>query len=587
MQTPSSILVAAPLLLALACIEAEDGAPTSLTDELEPITPDSADERTISEAVVAQNDGDFDRALELYAQLEDSPDPWYAWAGTSGQVAVNRVRGDFDAARAITAGIRAKHPERTGLSHLWDGDTAVLEGNHERALVNYRVALDDYADEVAVSQPLGVSALRQISRLQLGGGDPAAAAATLRELVGRYPGSRDAEFDLASAIAFDAMADGTLPISPLGVMLHDGECTIDEPCDLASRDVGPSDIAAPGITLAGLDAIRFVLGPQDEALHQGIADAEPLDLAPVPSAAVCVAPAATSGFNYPLANDHSGYVFMEFPDSANGYHPGLDINGPGGGNADCGLTIRAASVGCVTDSTPIVDWGAATIQSLYSSQLWTQQYGHASTITYSPDSAVAKNAPIGTVGKVGAATCHLHFEIRESDHPSATNASYYGAINQTNVGDFYQNPFPFIDAQRSYVTHRRVDEQSFTFVGAWTPVAGIGNEDDMRYALTTAANSKTNYARYTFTPTSTRTHQIYAFVPWNNATSTAASVKLMTGGNAVLVSKAINQGALYDAWVYVGQAALTANTPYYLEVASNTGEANRRVGIDDFLLLGI
>jgi murein DD-endopeptidase MepM/ murein hydrolase activator NlpD len=573
-------------LMALFISTACEGDEQDLDSDTRYTVGDTSNDHILNQAVLAQNDGDFDRALSLYARLEDSVDQWYSWMGTSGMVAVNRMRGDYDAAREVTAAMRLKLPDRAGLSHLWDGDTAALEGDFQRALLDYHIALDDYADEASTGEPLGVAALRQISRVQLGMRAAAAAATTSRRLVSRYPGSADAEFELASAIAYDAMADDALPIGSLGSLIHDGECQVDDPCKLTSRGMGVVEIAAPGISLAGLQTVRFLLSPEDAALHEAIMDSEPLELLAKPAAVVCVTPIASSGFIIPLANDHSGYKFMDSPDAVNGYHTGLDVNGPGPGNADCNLTFYAASVGCVTDSSP-KDWGSATVQSSYSSQKWTQQYGHASEIFYSVGSLIAKGAALGKVGSVGADTCHLHFEIREQDHPAATNANWYAAITQTNVGDYYQDPYPFIAAHGEYATDSRVDEEQFTFFGAWTSVAGVGNDDDMRYALTTAVNNKTNYARYTFTPVATRTHLVYAFVPWNHGTSTAASVKLLTGGNNTLISKTIDQSNFYDSWVYVGQANLVANTDYYLEIASNTGEGNRKVGIDDFLFLGI
>ena len=54
-----------------------------------------------------------------------------------------------------------------------------------------------------------------------------------------------AEHDLATALVFDAMAEGALPIRPLGELLHDGVCTSEAPCEIAGGAVGPA------ISLAG------------------------------------------------------------------------------------------------------------------------------------------------------------------------------------------------------------------------------------------------------------------------------------------------------------------------------------------------
>ncbi|WP_437336032.1 M23 family metallopeptidase [Sorangium sp. So ce394] len=568
-------------------LDSSEGSPDSARSSL-------SDDALLAAAVDAEEHGDTELALRCYEALGRSPSTWYAWAGVSGLTALHRMLGDFDAARAVTARVRAEQPERAGLMHVWDGDTAAIEGDTARALAAYGAALDEHGVQVAGQQrPIGLVALRQISRVHLGAGDPAAAAAAQRELVRRYPDHRDAELALASAIAFDAMADGALPTSSLPELLHEGGCVEGAPCALASRGLPPPRAASVATELAGLSGLRFALSAEDDALARSVRRAtllrgerERTAVEREASAAACVVPVASDGFMIPLANDHSGYTFMESPDSTGGYHPGLDINGPGGGDADCDLPFVASASGCVTDSSP-ANWGSATVQSAYALRTWTHQYGHASAIFYSTGAAVAKGASLGYVGRVGAKSCHLHFEIREQDHPNATSADHYNTSSQANVGDWYQDPFPFIAAHRSYAALTRVDEDAFTFSGSWTSVPGVGDEDDLRYAVTTPTSSKTSYARYTVIPSSSRIYQLWAFVPWNHATSARAPVKLYNPSNVAVISGAVNQNIRYDAWVLVGTAALAAGAAYSLEVASNTGESGRKVAVDDFLIVGL
>jgi len=271
-----------------------------------------------------------------------------------------------------------------------------------------------------------------------------------------------------------------------------------------------------------------------------------------------------------------------------GRHPGLDIN-TAAKDGDCGVSFKATAKGCVTDSSP-TNWGSATIQHLYTSRTWTSQYGHASSIAFSSGSAVTKGATLGKVGKVGLdpveGTCHLHHEIREQDHPAPTNADYYSSLTQTNVGDWYQNPFPFVDAHRSYSTSPTwIDEESFVRTGTWTLVSGVGDEDDLRWGATTATGTKSTYSRYTFTPSTTGTYEIWAFVPWNHGTSTAVPYRLARSSTgAAVFSKTVNQLSLVDAWIKIGSGSLTKDVSYFLEVATNTGESSKKVALDDFLI---
>ena len=87
-----------------------------------------------------------------------------------------------------------------------------------------------------------------------------------------------------------------------------------------------------------------------------------------------------------------------------------------------------------------------------------------------------------------------------------------------------------------------IDEESFVRTGTWTLVSGVGNEDDLRWGTTTATGTKSTYATYTFTPSTSGTYEIWAFVPWNYGTSTAAPYRLVRSSTgAVVFSKTVNQ----------------------------------------------
>ena len=168
-------------------------------------------ELLLDRAVAAANAGKFAEALRLYQELERSSDPSYAWAGTSGQVIVHRMAGDGASARAVTQRIAAVRPGLAGLMAIWDGDTAMVEKDVERALGEYRRAADIHGRQVVDGQPIGVTALRQLSRAHLEKRDALTAAETERELTRRFPRLVDRDEAVGRILALEAMASITQP----------------------------------------------------------------------------------------------------------------------------------------------------------------------------------------------------------------------------------------------------------------------------------------------------------------------------------------------------------------------------------------
>src|SRR3972149_4691579 len=202
-----------------------------------PADPQLAEDRAPLEqlahrAVEAANAGKFAEALHLSRELERSSDRSVAWEGISGQVIVHRIAGDGASARAGTQRIAAERPELAGLMDIWDGDTAMVEKDVERALGAYRRAADIHGRQVVDGRPIGVTALRQLSRAYFERRDALAAAETERELLRRFPGFVDREGTVAQILAFEAMAAGDLPLKPLERLLEDGDCSQKTPCDL-------------------------------------------------------------------------------------------------------------------------------------------------------------------------------------------------------------------------------------------------------------------------------------------------------------------------------------------------------------------
>lgn len=147
----------------------------------------------LQKAVDAANVKNYSEALRLYQELEHSSHRWYSWAGTSGLVVVHRMAGAPDSARAVTERVAAARPELTGLMAIWDGDTALLEGDLSRALSAYRRAADVHGRQLVDGKPIGAKALRQLSRAYLELRDARAAAQQERELLTQYGTFTDRE----------------------------------------------------------------------------------------------------------------------------------------------------------------------------------------------------------------------------------------------------------------------------------------------------------------------------------------------------------------------------------------------------------
>ncbi len=523
--------------------------------------------------------GDLETAIESFERVRASAFPWHSWAATSALVASHRMAGDFPSAFAVTAQVVADRSSLQGLMAIWDGDSAWISGDHAAARAFYEQATEDPADSVAAQ------ALQQRSRLALATGSPHEAASLKRVLLRHYPEFISAELTLAEAMIFDAMATDQLPTVALSVLLHDEVCTEATPCVLrdGSREEGAA--AGVGTVLAHLSGFRFVPTAEERALLEAAVEAKRRagDGTDGVVKAACTPVKASDGFRHPMGHVPGGYNFMD--SIAQGHHPGIDLNGPGGCNADCGTTFVAAARGCVRDASPAI-WGSATIEHFYTPDTWVSQYGHARTIYYSVGAAITKGASLGKVGNVGTTCCHLHHELREADHPYRTNADYYSNSTKSDVGDWYQSPLPFHEAHGKYIWVQWADEGAFTRVGTWTYVSGVGNRDDMRWAPTTPSGSKTHYAQLPITARRDGVHELWAFIPYGHGTSSRAGYRVRRSrSNIPLLVAQVDQLQEQDAWVRIGSVPMTAGAHYTIEVASNTGEAGRRVALDDILLI--
>lgn len=556
---------------------------------------ETADELLMNSATEATNAGRLGEALAQWQALEDSEDSFARWAGVSGQILVHRLEHDTDSARDLTARVAAQRPELDGLMLLWDADTLMLVGrvNEAKSLYEQVAARSDVVD----GMPIGLQAIETLTLATLAEGNPARAAELQRDALARFPTHR--EHKLAEVLAYETMARGELPTMPLNVLVEEGFCSDDDPCSVGQGD-------AIDLGVSGIEAYS-------DAADKDLLEIE-ITTPSGQSRAACTPSKASDGFMMPIYNDHYGDLFMSYPAAAGGYHPGVDLNGVGN---DDDVTIRAAARGCVTSANKVNQkitsgWGSATLKHYYlpaqsSGKYWTTQYGHADYIYYSVGSAVTRGVSFGSVGSVAAASPHLHFEIREPDHPNPSNSSYWSTYSKSSVGDHYADPVAFISTHTSYKTLVWFDEGAMSRSG-WTAKYGVGDEDDLNYASTTTSSTPTATASRSYTPTYSGYYRLYMHVPYNYATSENVPVTIKTSGGTTKLDRRVNQfygtngqsghgcgegtggsqhwmGELCDEWVYVGLAYLYGGSKYTVTVTNATGESGRYVAIDDFLLI--
>lgn len=177
-------------------------------------------------------------------------------------------------------------------------------------------------------------------------------------------------------------------------------------------------------------------------------------------------PEAVTGFGYPLIGNFSnngGYSFLT-PAYYSGnlvYHPAQDWNQPSvpggcgtGCNSDMCLDVVATAIGQVVYANAN-SWGGIVLKHNYQGQTWYSQYGHVRNIIVPLGQIVSKGEKIAEIGNQGTDCAHLHFEIREADHPDHSNGAFFpfgnsGLGSLTNVNNWYEDPSQFIPSHPAY-----------------------------------------------------------------------------------------------------------------------------------------
>lgn len=584
----------AKCVIGIFCIAMSSGAsePGKLSkndaDVTAPQTPSRfATFSSMLEAV--QDKGSGRQEIAICEWMQADPDPSISWSGTSCLVASHRRLGNFELAKAITASVAKKNPEKTALMEIWDGDTDSLSGNHESALNHYSRAVELDSKMAIGGREIGAIALRQSSRQLAALGRYSEAAQAERDILRRFNAKREqAEFTLATALLYEAMHHGLIQKMPLGELLHDHSCdSMSQGCLIEKTE-----------SLGSTDH-RFFSGFQDLLFRVDGADLELLELSsskalPVSAASSCIVYDANEGFTLPVPdNGTGGWNFLDVV-STTIRHPGKDMNtlipGGSGGDQDCNYEFKSVAKGCVMDSSP-QDWGSAIVAHYYPPFRIASQYGHANAIFHSVGAAVTKGQRLGKVGKVGTtagSTCHLHHEIRENDHPDVNNANYYTVKTEKEVVDWYQEPVSYIKSHKEFSGIRWKDESSFTTTGTWTLISGIGNEDDHKVADSTVS-TLTNYARYSFSPNASARYELWVFVPWSGGTGSAKwTVAKSTTPNSAIASGNVNQNGMKDQWALALSWPTQMNTTYIVQIATNTGSSTggtKKIALDDIMLI--
>lgn len=191
---------------------------------------------------------------------------------------------------------------------------------------------------------------------------------------------------------------------------------------------------------------------------------------------------ATSGFAHPLGSrgeKKPGYEYAEPTDAIycnkvygtkiSVFHPGRDINAKAG-DGDLGVPVYAIADGIVVFAyLNGAKYSAVVIEHNYRGSLFYSQYGHVQGIKVSCGQVVQRGQQIAEIGKNGATSAHLHFEIRNASHPDPTNGTYFcqSCSNTPCLKDLsfvmarYEDPIRFIADHGPYSSEQAVLQVGF------------------------------------------------------------------------------------------------------------------------------
>ena len=126
-----------------------------------------------------------------------------------------------------------------------------------------------------------------------------------------------------------------------------------------------------------------------------------------------------------------------------GPHEGLDLNGLGGGNTDCGTPLKAIFDGeVVHTSSSTKDYGNLLVLNIKGpwGERWVR-YCHCQELKVA-GGQVKLGDTVSLMGTTGNSTaCHLHFDILKK----APLYWRYYAKNMTELTEYFEEPIAFLD----------------------------------------------------------------------------------------------------------------------------------------------
>lgn len=148
----------------------------------------------------------------------------------------------------------------------------------------------------------------------------------------------------------------------------------------------------------------------------------------------------------PAAPLQGGYGFLEW--TGDTFHPGVDLNTPGGAESDCGNTVRCPVAGTVrhVEEAPNVGFGLHAWVEATSGE-WLH-FCHLSSKSCEEGASLARSAKIGECGKSGGwSHCHVHFEVKRQK-PGSWDYWPKG-LAKSDVAQQYINPIDWLQTRNA------------------------------------------------------------------------------------------------------------------------------------------
>jgi len=160
---------------------------------------------------------------------------------------------------------------------------------------------------------------------------------------------------------------------------------------------------------------------------------------------------------YPPTRYNSfGLKYLEYYAKHQTYHPGVDLNW-GIGNQDLGQPVVACTWGIVVYVSPEgYNGGLGNFIVIHHPHNWAYvRCMHMDTIKVKAGETVYPNQIIGTVGKKGTNSAHLHFEVMGGvdwiNGGFRPYGRYTSGMRKSEVAKLFTDPIRWIKTQEHYV----------------------------------------------------------------------------------------------------------------------------------------